>query len=194
MGIALAAAALGLVVLGLAAGSRGPRPGARGRQGQRAPVPVRLTVDTNLPVHVTALHPPDERVPEASTDLGESVREADGAHAGDTLVLTNPIHGLRYEVQVPSGVDEVRVVKEFRTGHVLFRGIPADERSLFVYLNDLQVAPYSAGVKIELVEGPHTLEIRGADLPEPLKVDVEVYPGQTVSVDPPAGLKLAPRR
>ena len=190
-GAAVAVAAFLLAALLVVLVGNGTR-----RDGERTPEAIRLTVVTNLPVRASVVHAPDEHAADPTTELGDSVREADGAHAGDTLVLVNAVHGLRYEVTVPpsEGGAPVRVVKEFKTGHVRFRGVPLDEKGLFVYLNDLQVAPYAAGVKIELVEGPHTLEIRGPRLPHPVRVDVRVEPGETAEVDPPLGVALPPRR
>ena len=70
---------------------------------------------------------------------------------------------------------------------------PGAGPGLFVYLNDLQVSPYSALVKIELPEGKHTLELRGEDLGQPLPVEVEVRPGQVTEIEPPAVLLPARR-
>jgi hypothetical protein len=186
MVLALLAGAFGLGLLVLLFSGRGDTVPVR--VGGESRAAVRLTVETNLPTRVTVVHPPEERASEPSVDLGRTVRDADGVHEGDKLVLTNPDLGLRYEARVPSGVTEFRLVKAFRMGHVRFRGVPPDETDLFVFHNDLQVAPYSAGVKIELVEGPHTLQIRGPRLPHPVDIEVDVPPGETVTVDPPRGL------
>jgi hypothetical protein len=110
-----------------------------------------------------------------------------GAHVGDRVVLENAIQGAYYEYEIPYGQpgEEVVVRKRFDTGHVQFRIGRGEARDLAVYRNEYQIAPYAADVKIALVEGPHTLEIRGPGPWRPAKVAVEVRAGEVTLVDPP---------
>lgn len=195
-----AAAALGTVVVlagaTLIIRSALEAPRTENKRKLSDPVEVRLTVDANLPVRVFVKHPTEERSKEKVTELGEApLRGATGAHVGDTVLLANPVQDAFYEETIPFGEPgmPVRVVKEFKTGHVKFRLPAGTASSLFVYLNDLQVAPYSAQVQIELTEGKHTLEIRGAGLEKPVPVQVEVRPGEVTEVDPPPSLLKAVR-
>lgn len=154
-------------------------------------VPVVVTVDCNLPVRVTVRHHPlERREKDKQTELlGESpdLIRLSGAHVGDRIVLENPVQGAYYEQEIPYGEpgQRVQIQKRFDTGHVQFRIGHGAAQGLAVYRNELQIAPYAADVKIALVEGPHTLEIRGPGLKHPARVAVEVFPGQVTYVDPP---------
>lgn len=155
------------------------------------PVPVLLTVDTNLPVSATVYHQRSEGRSARDTAelLGHTphLREVEGAHVGDRIVLENPAQGLSYGYTIEYGQpgEKILLRKEFRTGHVQFRIRRQDAYGLGVYRNSTQLAPYAPDIQIELVEGPHVLEIRGPELRRPVKIAVEVEAGRTLQVEPP---------
>jgi len=182
--IAVGALAMAGVVLAIATRMAGQGPAEVG-------VPVRVNVECNLPVRVSVRHGDGERKDSRHQleVLGEEPRVLGlaGAHVGDRIALENAIQGAYYEYEIPYGQpgEEVVIRKRFDTGHVQFRIGRSEARELAVYRNEYQIAPYAADVKIALVEGPHTLEIRGAGLRRPAKVAVEVRAGEVTLVDPP---------
>lgn len=189
---------LGMVTTAAAVGWSLTSPGGRtgGRKGFRA-VPVVLTVDTNFPVSATVHHQRyEERSPQDMAELlghTPNLRDVEGVHVGDRIVLENPVQGISYAQVIEYGQPGERILlrKEFRTGHVHFRFRKEDAQGLGIYRNQTQLAPYVPDVKIELVEGSHLLEIRGPRLRRPAKVAVEVVAGETRFVDPPR-LELDP--
>lgn len=166
-------------------------PAGSGRAAAFQPVPVLLTVDTNLPVRATVYHQRlEERAPRDMAEvLGHTpnLRNVEGAHVGDRIVLDNAAQGLSYSHTIEYGQpgEEIRLRKEFRTGHVQFRIKRQDAYGLGVYRNSTQLAPYVPDVKIELVEGPHVLEIRGPHLKRSVRVAVDVVAGEVTQIDPP---------
>lgn len=166
-------------------------PAKPGKKSGFRPVPVLLTVDTNLPVSATVYHQRAEaRSPRDMAErLGHTpdLREVEGAHVGDRILLENAAQGVSYGHTIEYGQpgEKILLRKEFRTGHVQFRMKRQDAYGLGVYRNSTQLAPYAPDVQIELVEGPHVLEIRGPDLLRPVKVAVEVAAGETTYVEPP---------
>lgn len=180
-----------MAVLGASVAWALSSPAKPGKRAGFRPVPVLLTVDTNLPVSATVYH---QRVEERSPrDMAEllghtpELRDVEGAHVGDRIVLENAAQGLSYGYTIEYGQpgEQILLRKEFRTGHVQFRIKRQDAYGLGVYRNSTQLAPYAPDIQIELVEGPHVLEIRGPDLRRPVKVAVEVTAGETTLVDAP---------
>src|SRR5512140_537915 len=176
-----------------------------GGHGSEAGVPVRVTVECNLPVRVSVSH--DDRERRDSRHQLEALGETPnlvglaGAHVHDRIVLENAVQGAYYEYEILYGQpgEDVVIRKRFDTGHVQFRIGRSEAQDLAVYRNEYQIAPYAADVKIALVEGPHTLEIRGPGLRRAAKVAVEVRAGEVTLVDPPPlalerDFEPAPRR
>jgi hypothetical protein len=181
--IAFSAGAFGVIAFILAFAASSP-------DGKKIrAVPVLLTVEASLPVEVRVRHDAAEKQ-RGEQVLGETPRfvRVSGAHVLDTVVLENATQGAYYEHPIPFGSpnEEILIRKEFRTGHVQFRRTGAVVRALSVFRSNKQLAAFSPDVKIELAEGPHTLEIRGPALQRPVAVAVEVRPGETTVVDPPA--------
>jgi eukaryotic-like serine/threonine-protein kinase len=144
-------------------------------------VGINVTVDTNPKVNVRVQHSDKCGSPEPVTELGMTpIKNAPGAHLQDTLILENKqqgIYAVEEELLRFGEPGETKIIKrEFRLGNVKIRVTPKnvgqlkiskEGQDLGVYLNGL-------GMKLELMEGTHKLELRGDQLKEPVEFEVTV--------------------
>ena len=114
--------------------------------------------------------------------LGEQpLTKVSGAHIGDVVVLDNPRTGAHFEQPLDFGQPrETKVINhEFHTGFLRPHLVPRSATGLTLYLNDQAIGVYP-GPKIELAEGPHTIEVRGPSLRAPVTFEVNVLADRTV--------------
>ena len=147
---------------------------------------VLLTITANEKVKVSVRHTERCGSPEPVTVLGFSpMTRISGAHLQDTLILENEQQGLHKEdsknlADVKPG--QVKVIDyAFRRGHLQLTLKPEGLRDITVRRNGQDVGTYSGskGLKIELMEGRHKLELTGGRLKEPFLFEVDIKPGGT---------------
>jgi len=145
---------------------------------------VLLTIKTNEKVKVSVRHTERCRSAQPVTELGLSpMTKVSGAHLRDTLILENEQQGL-YKEDRESLADgepgQVKVIAyEFRRGHLQLTLKPEGLRGITVRRNGQDVGTYSGskGLKMELMEGRHKLELNGGPLREPFLFEVDIKPG-----------------
>jgi hypothetical protein len=140
---------------------------------------VFVSVDTNPKVMVKVKHSDKCGSKEPFTELGMTpLKAVAGAHIQDTLILENQEQGIYAEEEEAlrfGEPNETKVVKrEFRMGHVRLKIIPKSAGSLRILKDGRELGPYLPGSKLELMEGTHTLELRGDKLTEPVQVEVNI--------------------
>jgi serine/threonine protein kinase len=141
-----------------------------------------VTVTTNQRVQVSVRHTERCGMPGAIALLGESpLQGAPGAHVLDTLILENKQQGIQEEVALPAGpVGSVFTYsQEYQLGYVRIRVSPRSVANLEIVRDGQVLGLYQEGLKLELVEGKHTLELRSPQLSKPVSVDVVVKAGAT---------------
>jgi hypothetical protein len=143
---------------------------------------VFVSVDTNPKVRVKVRHSDKCGSPEPFTDLGMTpLKAVPGAHIQDTLILENQEQGIYAEEEEVLRFGEPgetkSVKREFRLGHVRLKVIPKTAGSLRILRDGRDLGPYMQGAKLELMEGVHTLELRGEKLTEPVPVEVLIKRG-----------------
>ncbi|MFP2909912.1 serine/threonine protein kinase, partial [Pyxidicoccus sp. 3LFB2] len=145
---------------------------------------VLLTVNTNERVKVSVRH--TERCGSAQpvTELGFTpMTMVSGAHLQDTLILENEQQGIFKEDSESLAYGEPGQVKvipyEFRRGHLQLTLKPEGLKGITVRRNGQDVGTYSGGkgLKMELMEGSHKLELNGGPLKEPFFFEVDIKPG-----------------
>jgi hypothetical protein len=141
---------------------------------------VFITVDTNPKVMVRVRHSDKCGSPEPFTDLGMTpIRAAPGAHIQDTLILENKEQGVYAEEEEAlrfGEPGETKIIKrEFKMGSVKLKVTPRNVGQLKILRDGQEIATYfPGGTKLELMEGTHTLELRGDNLKAPVQVEVTV--------------------
>ncbi len=144
----------------------------------RAADGVPVTVDSNVPLDVYVEHTGHAGRTER-TYLGRTpIDRRSGAHVGDTLVLSNKSLGVRAEHTLTQ--DHPRIDHRVRTGYFAPHFTPQGLRDLELFLDGEQVGTFP-GPKVELVEGRHTIEVRGMQLKQPVPIEVEVRAGTDAS-------------
>ncbi len=148
---------------------------------------IYVTVESSIPVKVSVRHHKDEHARDPVTEMGSTpLTRAAGAHLRDTIILENKEQGAYYEEEIPFGEPQEtkKINKEFKTGKIkLVKLGPKGLENLAIYLNDRQQCIYTPGVKCELYEGKHLLELRGDALKAPAPFEVEVKAGATTEVN-----------
>jgi eukaryotic-like serine/threonine-protein kinase len=144
---------------------------------------VFLTVDTNIPVTVLVRHHPDEHKKDHSIEeLGQApgMRKTRGAHLRDTIILKNDPLGAYYEHEIQYGVPgtTVTITKEFQRGTLKLTVLPKRVQNLSVVMNGEEIGRYP-GMKIDLYEGKHDLELQGEQLRDAVPFSVEIKPDKT---------------
>ncbi|WP_224245911.1 serine/threonine protein kinase [Hyalangium gracile] len=144
---------------------------------------VFVTVDTNPKVNVRVRHSDKCGSPEPFTELGMTpIRGMAGAHIQDTLILENKEQGVYAEEEEAlrfGEPGETKIIKrEFRMGYVKLKVKPARTSQLKVLREGQELG--GTGINLELMEGTHTLELRGDQLKGPVPVEVTVKAGNTV--------------
>jgi serine/threonine protein kinase len=142
-----------------------------------------VTVTTNQKVQVSVRHTERCGMPGAIAFLGDSpLKGMPGAHVLDTLILENKQQGIREEVALPAGpVGSVfSYSQDYQLGYVRIRVSPRSVANLEIARDGQVLGLYQEGLKLELVEGKHTLELRSPQLDEPVLVDVVVKGGTTI--------------
>ncbi|MDY7225299.1 serine/threonine protein kinase [Hyalangium rubrum] len=140
---------------------------------------VFVSVDTLPKVNVKVRHSDKCGSPEPFTELGLTpLRAVSGAHIQDTLILENKEQGIYAEEEEAlrfGEPGETKTIKrEFRLGHVRLKVIPKSAGALKITRDGQDLGPYLPGGKLELMEGTHTLELRGDNLKESVMVEVTV--------------------
>ncbi|AGC44293.1 serine/threonine protein kinase [Myxococcus stipitatus DSM 14675] len=147
---------------------------------------VRLTINTNERVKVSVRH--SERCGGAGlvTELGPTpLTLVSGAHLQDTLILENEQQGIYKEDSDTLAFGEPGQAKvlthEFRRGQLQLLLKPDTLRGITVRRNGQEVGIYqgqggSKGLKIELMEGKHKLELSGGPLKDPFIFEVDIKP------------------
>lgn len=141
-----------------------------------------VTVTTNPRVQVSVRHTERCGMPGAVALLGDSPLTAEpGAHVQDTLILENKQQGIYDEVVLPAG--PVGTVfshsQEFKMGFVRLRVTPRNVANLEIVRGGQVLGLYQEGLKLTLVEGKHSLELRSPQMARPVPVEVEVKAGDT---------------
>ncbi len=142
-------------------------------------VGIYVTVDTNPKVNVRVQHGDKCGSPEPITDLGMTpIKGASGAHLQDTLVLENKTQGIfavEEELLRFGEPGETKIIKrEFKLGNVKLRVTPRNVGQLKISREGQELGVYLPGIKLELMEGTHKLELRGEQLKEPVEFEVTV--------------------
>ncbi|WP_224369231.1 serine/threonine-protein kinase [Hyalangium versicolor] len=147
-----------------------------------------VSVDTNPKVMVRVRHSDKCHAPEPLTDLGMTpIRAMPGAHIQDALILENREQGI-YSVEEDAlrfgEPGETKIIKrEFKMGWVRLKVTPAKSAGQLRILREGQeLGPYLPGARLELMEGTHTLELRGDNLKEPVPVEATVKARDTTEV------------
>jgi serine/threonine protein kinase len=142
-------------------------------------VGILVTVDTNPKVNVRVQHSDKCGNPEPITELGMTpIKGAPGAHLQDILILENKTQGI-YAVEEEllrfGEPGETKFIKrEFRLGNVRLRVNPKGVGQLKISKEGQELGVYLPGMKLELMEGTHKLELRGDQLKEPVEFEVTV--------------------
>ncbi|MBX5484328.1 MAG: protein kinase [Myxococcaceae bacterium] len=143
---------------------------------------IYVSVTTNVKADVSVVHAPEEGLGDQPVTLGSTpIKKAGGVHVGDKLLFTNKPLGLKYYYDLPFGQPgETRHIRqEFQTGYYKLHFEPREATDLQLFLDDQQIGTYP-GPKLELVEGKHTLTVKGPQLKRPANIEIEVQPGRTV--------------
>ncbi len=136
-------------------------------------VPVSVTSNIQLDVYVEHAEAEGRTEP---TYLGRTpINRRPGAHVGDTVVLVNKARGVR--ARYPLTHDHPPIEHEVRTGYFTPQFSPQSLRDLALFIDGEQVGTFP-GPKLELVEGKHTLEVRGLQLKAPVPIEIEIKAGQ----------------
>ncbi|WP_426750826.1 serine/threonine protein kinase [Myxococcus sp. Y35] len=145
---------------------------------------VTLSVNTNEKVRVSVRHTDRCGSPQPVTELGETpIVNAAGAHLQDTLILVNEQQGIYKEESDTLAFGEPGQAKsftyEFRRGQLQLTLKPDGMRGISVKRNGQDMGTYlgNRGMKIELMEGRHKLELQGGPLKEPFMFEVDIKPG-----------------
>ncbi len=136
-----------------------------------------VSVDTNPKVIVKVRHSDKCGSPEPFTELGMTpLKNVSGAHIQDTLILENKEQGVYAEEGLPYGEpgETKNIKREFRMGFLRLKVSPRNTGPLRILRDGQDLGPYLPGAKLELMEGTHTLELRGDNLKEPVQVEVHV--------------------
>ena len=140
---------------------------------------IYVSVDSNLQVDLYVQHAPEENRAEPLVYLGHNpLKKAGGVHVRDTLVFENKPLGLHYLYEIPFGQpgEHRQIVKDFKKGTFEPVVEPKSLTDLHLFIHGQEVGRYP-GPKMELVEGKHTLEIRGGQLTRSAQFEIEVKPG-----------------
>ncbi|MBZ4396899.1 serine/threonine-protein kinase [Myxococcus sp. AS-1-15] len=146
---------------------------------------VRLTVNTNERVKVSVRHTERCGSSQPVTELGLTpLTLVSGAHLQDTLILENEQQGIYTEDTdtLAFGVPgEAKVLtQEFRRGSLQLLLKPETVRGITVRRRGQDVGLYQGGggkgLKIDLMEGKHKLELIGGPLKEPFLFEVDIKP------------------
>ena len=140
-----------------------------------------VRVESNLPLQVWVIHAAGDSDSGKRSKLGEApFNKARGAHLGDTLILENQM-GVHEEVVLsPAVAGQIfKVSRDYKVGEFKLKLLPNMLSGLSVWFEGHEVGRYP-GRPIQLVEGKHRLEMRGASLSSPYPFDIEVRGGQTV--------------
>jgi serine/threonine protein kinase len=145
---------------------------------------VHVTVNTNERVKVSVRHNPQCQSDQPVTELGFTpLTLASGAHLQDTLILENEQQGIYREDSETLAFGEPGqpkvVTYEFRRGHLQLTLKPDGLKGITVRRGgqDVGVYPGGKGLKIELMEGRHKLELSGGPLKESFFFEVDIKPG-----------------
>ncbi len=142
-------------------------------------VGIYVSVDTNPKVNVRVQHSDKCGSPEPFTELGMTpIKAMPGAHLQDTLVLENKTQGI-YAVEEEllrfGEPGETKIIKrEFKLGNVKLRVTPKSVGQLKISKEGQDLGVYLPGMKLELMEGTHKLELRGEQLKETVEFEVTV--------------------
>ncbi|MCE9666778.1 serine/threonine protein kinase [Myxococcus stipitatus] len=149
---------------------------------------VLVTVNTNERVKVSVRHTERCGSSKPVTELGFTpMTLVSGAHLQDTLILENEQQGIYKEDTDTLAFGEPGQAKvlthEFRRGHLLLLLKPENVKGISVRRNGQEVGIYQgtsgkSGLKIDLMEGRHKLELTGGPLREPILFEVEIKPNQ----------------
>jgi serine/threonine protein kinase/3',5'-cyclic AMP phosphodiesterase CpdA len=142
-----------------------------------------VTVDTTPKVMVKVRHNNKNCSPEPFTELGMTpIKNARGVHLQDTLILENKEQGIYAEENIPYGEpgELKNFRREFKMGQVRLRLRPVAFGEIRIVRNGQELGVYQPGVKLDLVEGQHKLELRGDILKEPVPVEVQVKRGDLI--------------
>jgi hypothetical protein len=142
-------------------------------------VGVYVSVDTNPKVNVRVQHSDKCGSPEPITDLGMTpIKAMPGAHLQDVLILENKTQGI-YAVEEEllrfGEPGETKIIKrEFKLGNVRVRVTPKNAGQLKLSREGQDLGMYQPGMKLELMEGTHKMELRGEQLKQPVEFEVTV--------------------
>ncbi|MCP3060685.1 serine/threonine protein kinase [Myxococcus sp. K38C18041901] len=150
---------------------------------------VKLTVNTNERVKVSVRHTERCGSSQPVTELGLTpLTMVSGAHLQDTLILENEQQGIFTEdtdtlaFGVP-GESKV-LTQEFRRGSLQLLLKPETVRGITVRRRGQDVGLYQGGggkgLKIDLMEGKHKLELIGGPLKEPFIFEVDIKPNSVL--------------
>ncbi|MDC0714975.1 protein kinase [Stigmatella sp. ncwal1] len=162
----------------------------KGIDGQR----ILVSVDTSPRTFVTVRHSDRCGSAEPTTPLGETpLKGVEGAHIQDTLVMENVQQGIYAEEELPYGEPgETKVIKrEFQMGSVQLKVTPKNPGKITVRERGQDIHVFTPGMSFDLMEGPHTLELHGEKLEEPLTVEVQVKRRDTTNVSVDLNSKTA---
>ena len=145
---------------------------------------VLLTINTNEKVKVSVRHTERCGSSEPVSELGFTpLTMVSGAHLQDTLILENEQQGIYKEDSDNLAYGEPGQTKvlpyEFRRGHLQLTLKPDGLKGITVKRGGQDVGAYPGGkgLKMELMEGRHKLELQGGPLKEPFIFEVDIKPG-----------------
>ncbi|MBI3185921.1 MAG: protein kinase [Myxococcales bacterium] len=143
---------------------------------------IYLTVNSNPKTKVLVRHAKEENAREPITELGYTpLTSVRGAHIRDTLVFSNPDVGIEYEEEIRFGEPNKvkKIEKQFTQGNLRPVVTPKELTGLSFWRGNQKVGDYRPGLRIELYEGVHRLEVRGAQLREPVPFEVQIRANET---------------
>jgi eukaryotic-like serine/threonine-protein kinase len=150
--------------------------GAVARGSFSSGVPIRLTVTTNPPTFVKVI--PPRASGRAPIDLGRTpLSEQSGALVGDSILLVNEDRGIRWEESIELGEpNELKIIeKAFQEVTIKVHSKPK-LRDGTIWRGDRRLG--NVGVPLAVFPGRHQLEIRSAQLDDPVEFEIVVGDGQ----------------
>ncbi|XXF75896.1 serine/threonine-protein kinase [Myxococcaceae bacterium GXIMD 01537] len=144
-----------------------------------------VSVTANQRVQVFVRHTERCGMPGVVAGLGDAPLErAPGAHVLDTLILENRQQGIHDEIELPAGpVGQIHAFsREYKLGSVRLKVTPRAVPDLEIVRDGQVLGILQEGLKIELVEGKHSLELHSPQLSQPVPVEVVVKAGAMTEV------------
>jgi hypothetical protein len=124
-----------------------------------------------------AVFPPRNAKGRQPLELGQTpIERRSGAYVGDTVVLTNPERGIRYEEVIEFGQanDTHPIEKTFREATLKVRTKPL-LRNATIWRGTARIG--QVGIAMKVFEGVQQLEVKADQLAQPVEFEVRIQGG-----------------